>query len=519
MTLVRWPVRGPSTRQRFNSSESTLTRRKKNMDETNSPYAHILHTNRTPSIAEIDAIKTYLLKPEAKLQRLENEISRMRAILASLESEHAQLKKFVDSHRAILSPIKRIPPELLQEIFVRCLPTRNCVMDATEAPLLLTCICSEWRNIAISTSELWSSLHIVVPDRNWGAATNMLLPVVIQSAKDWFARSGTHPLSVSLFIDQDQQPQADEFCSIIELLDSFLHRLQSIDLNVREEFLLQLGPRSVPLLQYIAIRIDHDSPRSELSLFSIFKETSSLRRITMKGPTSLNDTLSLPFDQLQTLNLECEYEVNQMLDVLTRCRNLQKLSLITRSGADQAMDTDPRKQLITFSHLHTLHLDAQDLMIQTLLRSFVTSELRDIRLQIARETNHQAVYSALSALITRSSCALNVTKLRLSHIQASTDRLIECLSLVPNLIDIELRAFNIVVWSDGRALGNPLLRYLTPTSDSHSTHLLPNLQRITLFNYADLSDETLYDFVRSRRQSASRGIAELSYIYIRRDVD
>ncbi|KAJ7634614.1 hypothetical protein FB45DRAFT_909361, partial [Roridomyces roridus] len=43
-----------------------------------------------------------------------------------------------------------------------CLPThRNCVMDASEAPLLLGRISSAWRALSLATPRLWASLHIV----------------------------------------------------------------------------------------------------------------------------------------------------------------------------------------------------------------------------------------------------------------------------------------------------------------------------------------------------------------------
>lgn len=71
------------------------------MEQTDSPYVHILHTNRTSSSqplvstsAEIDTIETYLF---------EVEIARLHSILYGSESENATL----------LSLIRRIPPELL----------------------------------------------------------------------------------------------------------------------------------------------------------------------------------------------------------------------------------------------------------------------------------------------------------------------------------------------------------------------------------------------------------------------
>ncbi|KAJ7229973.1 hypothetical protein GGX14DRAFT_327721, partial [Mycena pura] len=58
-----------------------------------------------------------------------------------------------------LSPMPRMPLDMLQNIFMHCLPPRlNCVMSDAEAPLLLGRVC-----LSQSTRQLWFRLHIVEP--------------------------------------------------------------------------------------------------------------------------------------------------------------------------------------------------------------------------------------------------------------------------------------------------------------------------------------------------------------------
>ncbi|KAJ7685693.1 hypothetical protein DFH06DRAFT_49024 [Mycena polygramma] len=54
----------------------------------------------------------------------------------------------------------RIPPEILAEIFMHCLPPRTSRPNVVRAPLLLCGICRRWRDIALFTPALWSSLGI-----------------------------------------------------------------------------------------------------------------------------------------------------------------------------------------------------------------------------------------------------------------------------------------------------------------------------------------------------------------------
>ncbi|KAJ7892808.1 hypothetical protein B0H14DRAFT_2685809, partial [Mycena olivaceomarginata] len=71
-----------------------------------------------------------------------------------------QIQAYIGSHKALISHPRRLPVDILREIFVACLPVdRNAVMSAQEAPLLLGRICSTWRSIVLTTPRLWASLH------------------------------------------------------------------------------------------------------------------------------------------------------------------------------------------------------------------------------------------------------------------------------------------------------------------------------------------------------------------------
>ncbi|KAJ7785186.1 hypothetical protein DFH07DRAFT_699116, partial [Mycena maculata] len=119
-----------------------------------SPFAQHLDTNYTPSDTEIKWIKSHLL-PHIL------EVSRLDALIQDLSVRRDKTQEYIDAHRALLTPVRRLPPEIVQEIFLACLPTqRNAVMSAQEAPLILTSICASWRALALSTPALWASLHL-----------------------------------------------------------------------------------------------------------------------------------------------------------------------------------------------------------------------------------------------------------------------------------------------------------------------------------------------------------------------
>ncbi|KAJ7113985.1 hypothetical protein C8R44DRAFT_560379, partial [Mycena epipterygia] len=77
-----------------------------------------------------------------------------------LEEEHASLASYYTQNKGILSPLRRMPPEVLAEIFSWTLPWVHDAMgrwrfDAKSCPWVLTHICGRWRQVAISTPSLW----------------------------------------------------------------------------------------------------------------------------------------------------------------------------------------------------------------------------------------------------------------------------------------------------------------------------------------------------------------------------
>ncbi|KAF9052553.1 hypothetical protein BDP27DRAFT_1195346, partial [Rhodocollybia butyracea] len=123
-----------------------------------SPFASVIGTNHVPSPAELDQLKDLLVEPQHELKRMELEISRLQSLLDALLSEKNGVEAYIEAHRTLMSPIRRIPSKTLGEVFMHCLPSDThpfAVRDLKEAPLLITTICQHWRRVAIDTPILW----------------------------------------------------------------------------------------------------------------------------------------------------------------------------------------------------------------------------------------------------------------------------------------------------------------------------------------------------------------------------
>ncbi|THU76969.1 hypothetical protein K435DRAFT_703528, partial [Dendrothele bispora CBS 962.96] len=123
-----------------------------------------LHGRYTPTDLESTTISRLIKECEADLGKFQKEIDMLRSTTVKLERDMHTLELYLQDLRCISSPIRKLPPEILIDIFrhVCCsdidkkggndLRSRK-VRDVPT--LVLTSVCSAWREIVISTPSLW----------------------------------------------------------------------------------------------------------------------------------------------------------------------------------------------------------------------------------------------------------------------------------------------------------------------------------------------------------------------------
>ncbi|KAF8814506.1 hypothetical protein BYT27DRAFT_7206083 [Phlegmacium glaucopus] len=171
-------------------------------------YSHYLHNNQAPSEHEAREIKVLRMNPLEEISAVNAEIERIESILDSLKRKRANIHKSIDDCNTVLAPVRRLSMDILGVIFIYCLAThRNPIMDASEAPILLTHICRDWRSIALSIPRLWSKMYIPLLQ---GVTEYRYEPLSsIQDGEDrmearseetqrWLRLSGACPLSITI---------------------------------------------------------------------------------------------------------------------------------------------------------------------------------------------------------------------------------------------------------------------------------------------------------------------------------
>ncbi|KAF7348253.1 hypothetical protein MSAN_01778900 [Mycena sanguinolenta] len=275
------------------------------MSLADSPFVDQLHTNYVPSDAEVLEIRSLLVEPTDELVRIDTQIEAMEIALGQLKEQRALLREPIDAHRALISPMRRVPQDILLEIFFSCLPTEhNALMDPAEAPLVLGRICRYWREVVYSAPMLWSSVHIPSPSYLF-TPSNILLGFG-RNVEAWLERSAPCPLSISVFDDQNffgDSPRYKEHPLVIQLSPVFL-RLRHLELTGDAELfrpLLQLGSEDLPLLKRLSISSEENFPDCT-NIFQILTlEDVALSIFSAVDPPSL----SFRWAQLTKLSLQC----------------------------------------------------------------------------------------------------------------------------------------------------------------------------------------------------------------------
>ena len=112
---------------------------------------------------------------ELTVESVENEIMRLRRSLTELENYRGQLYERITRHQAILSPIRKLPTEILAEIFLHAADDSKVVWPRKngegEIPLLLGKICSYWRTLSHALPQLWSKIRLDIPQVLEGRST------------------------------------------------------------------------------------------------------------------------------------------------------------------------------------------------------------------------------------------------------------------------------------------------------------------------------------------------------------
>ncbi|KAK7001328.1 hypothetical protein R3P38DRAFT_3048545 [Favolaschia claudopus] len=460
-----------------------------------SPFADHFGANYVPSDEEIERIQSDLAAHTAELSRLDEQIR-------ELSQQRNKIQAFIDAHKALISYPRRLPRDIVEAIFLACLPTsRNAAMSAQEAPLLLCRICSAWRTIALSTPRLWASLHIPV---DFVLAKPSRTPAVQQ----WMQRAAACPMSLSVLdaawggvVAESKYKAIGALTKTIATYSAGWHRVELT--NVSSSMIQDLvETRSAPS--------DLESFKSTGDLFwhpelELLKGPS-LRSVSLDTTVDLNLVMSFLTNQVawhQLTHLTLEHttspdrfiSLDNMILLLRRCSALVSFHVTPEASELSGALVNPPSSAVLRS-LETFIIPAYRFMpsrsVKYVLDTLSMPQLRRLGVCLA-DAGDEPHGLSLACLGQRLSILEDIT-VYLNFIQSHS--LLETLQSFPALVRLVILGH---VWTGHfETTGTAqVLEVLTDTS------VCPRLQELELEGSMIFSKTTLDAFLQARVQVES----------------
>ncbi|KAG6818751.1 hypothetical protein H0H93_002140 [Arthromyces matolae] len=404
-----------------------------------------------------------------------------------------------------ISPIQTLPTHVLAKIFLSkhqdyaydrwevhaphdgSLPRISLCDDSSLDPMLLAQVCTQWRQTALTTPLLWSSINILCSDKK------QRVPLL----KAWLEHSGNTPLCISFtestsgFIASAERPDALPYSplseEIISLLVEQAFRWKKIDFTFARQIPaaladgLSLG--SVPLLEEASIA-------SRDATCETFGGLTSLRKVweaLHSSPSLLSGKWeleyleshfdSIPWAQLTSADVTMSLEF--LMIILPLCVNLKELRYTDPLVAYHPDNLSPCVQVQDEGCLESIEKtilpELQHLTLKmyepvdAILDRLTLPKLRSYDVQVSQDNSERPHVASLKDLLARSECRLEDLTFDSSDTDAEAT-MVKILSLpqLSSLSSLEVK----------RPTTDVLVDALKRTSDSRN--LLPNLESLYL---------------------------------------
>ncbi|KZT29066.1 hypothetical protein NEOLEDRAFT_696457 [Neolentinus lepideus HHB14362 ss-1] len=352
--------------------------------------AHLVTSNCLPSEAEAEQARGAIADALQELERVTDEISK-------LEQRRKELNEHIHAHKGIVSPWRRLLPELVIEIMRYCTTSKLYPSQHPEFenPFTIGQVCSAWRDIALSAPSLWANVDIKVSTLSTQSQAEALERLL--------QRSYPHCLELEVEYQPLQlQLQSPAPLQVIQTIRKFSQRWRSLDIRLTGSLLEALvSSTSLPNLESLILRSSwvydpYPPPQTHecLPRGVTFRNAPTLRKLNLVN-TYLNTATIIdcfPLEQLTDLdifvgriNRPTQFSGVHTARLLSRTPNLQTYRLssvpescLSEDYAGSALMTKP----VLLPHLHTLELQTYDRW-SSIFDNLALPDLQNVRLEVS----------------------------------------------------------------------------------------------------------------------------------------
>ncbi|KZP03567.1 hypothetical protein FIBSPDRAFT_1055199 [Athelia psychrophila] len=338
-----------------------------------SPNLDLLQSNCPPTSTEYASVCASIEQIDKELANIDRESARLRTVLLELEARRLELQIWAAGQRSILSASRRLPAELMLEIFFHCLPEFPFKPSPDEAPWLLGGICRFWRSITGSTPQLWSTLTLEISPGDSGKYCDAMT--------EWLSRSSSRALSLKLTISM-LFVEMEEITShpVFQLALRHCCRWKDVHIYLYSDTAAQSFAGisgKVPLLQSLKVDIperfsDVTAPGGDADGFF---EAPMLRDYSFDGRIHVFD---LPWNFLTKIVLGNFYTDDDNLDFLSQCRDVVELDLYVRDPEEGYTEYPP----FLLDQLRSLTIESYDEASPRLFGVLSAPTLRHLHLKM-----------------------------------------------------------------------------------------------------------------------------------------
>ena len=400
---------------------------------SSTPLSHLLTSNDPPS----DAKETLVRILRKKIQAIRREITAVKLEIGkyssywhlrnatTLEDHDPAIIKNITAHESIISPLRKLPTELLQLIFLQI---HWDPQTTSTLPWSLCQVCRSWRTVVHDTPVLWSHITINLNTK----------PTRLRSQKDRLKlilqRSGNVDLWVWV---SGMMNKGDKRLSLLRILVAHSERWRYLDLTMTAETIMIFQDVKGHLPRLRQLRLKFWVPRRITMDIDMFSIAPRLENVAINNDDIYNIRVIIPFHQLSSYSRKnVPDQIGEFNNSLSSFSNLVHLETRWES-TDSTVDllepriTLPRLEVlvISFTIFITINHPAVAFFERLILPSIKKIVLRN---------RAQGAVLAISSMVSRSlPCDLRTLSIATEPF-AWSGHMTSLLHLTPQLEHLEI---------------------------------------------------------------------------------
>ncbi|KAJ7468721.1 hypothetical protein FB451DRAFT_1257130 [Mycena latifolia] len=480
-----------------------------------------LRSNDSPSHFEASHCQAIISSSSAELERYDAELFRLKAVLHQIKLDRAAVEDYSRLCRYILSPIRRLPTEILVDIFRLCLfeaeqPHHAPAVDQEDAAveyetrrvakaelLRLSQVCPRWHRLIMGTPILWSSVQL---DLSWwvGARESRMMDLL----RSVLERGMDSPLEIRARCNCNE---SCDHSGPLGLLAQHSRRWEIAVLSMNATYFQGVSAveGNLPRLEALQLNVRNRSLSASRAT-KLFEVAPRLTELWFTGPAAAIS--NLPLEQLRVFGY-IEVPPQDLVIFLPMATRLPtQAQLIIR--VDFSEDRFEPVPLMVNSPLATSELSSLEL---SATGSFTLARANDVFAQVmgclslpSLDTLRFKIYQyegavifpwphhAFSSLSHRSSLHSHLICLELYHVLITETELVQTLSTLHSLLQLIIWDHKMIddEGADFILITDSLLHRLTWSPSP--TCLAPRLSYLGCQTLLQFDDTVLRDFALSR---------------------